>query len=109
MKPSPLRWLRNTWPLIDAGMTRGHCLEWMVTRGYPLPPRSACVFCPYRSEAEWRALPPDEFASAVEVDRAIRQHGESLHPSGKPLEAVDLTPSTQTDAFGNECWGMCGV
>lgn len=109
MKPSPLRWLRNTWPLVDAGMTRGHCLEWMVTRGYPLPPRSACVFCPYRSDAEWRALPAEEFAVAVKVDRAIRPHGESLHRSGKPLESVDLTPSTQVDAFGNECWGMCGV
>lgn len=109
MKPSPLRWMRNGWPLIDAGMTREHCLEWMVTHGYPLPPRSACVFCPYRSDAEWRALPAEEFAVAVKVDRAIRPHGESLHRSGKPLESVDLTPSTQVDAFGNDCWGMCGV
>jgi hypothetical protein len=109
MKPSPLRWLRNVYPLVDHNMTRGHCLEWLTAHGYPQAPRSACVFCPYKSDAEWRDMVPAEFAAAVAVDQAIRLHGEALHRSGQPLESIDLTPSTQRDLFGADCLGMCGV
>lgn len=111
MKPSQFAWLKNDWPLIDKGMTRGHCLEWMRNKGYPLPPRSACVFCPYKSDDEWRhtkETDADGWRIAVEVDRLIANYGERLHRSEKPLDAVELT-DLQRDFFGNECEGMCGV
>ena len=44
--------IQHRWPLIDARMTRTHCLEWMARNGYDQPPRSACVFCPYHSNEE---------------------------------------------------------
>ena len=81
----------------------------MNRNGYPKPPRSACVFCPYRSDAEWRDLAPADFAEAVRVDASLREHGEFIHRSEKPLDEVDFTASTQVDFFGNECEGMCGV
>jgi hypothetical protein len=120
MKPARLRFVRNVYPLVDRGLTRGHCLEWMARKGYPTPPRSACTFCPYRSDQEWKGLKqrdPEAFADAVAMDKAIRggfvDSTEQLfvHRSRVPLDQVDFRDASdfgQRD-FINECEGMCGV
>lgn len=119
MKPARLSFVRNVYPLVDRKLTRWHCLEWMQAHGYPEPPRSACTFCPYKSDAEWLRLKerePDAFADAVAIDDAIRNGYVStsaqlfVHRSLKPLDHVDLEGQRdQADMFGNECEGMCGV
>lgn len=113
-------WFDVRYPLIEAGMTRGHCFEWMAAHGYPAPPRSSCIGCPYHSDAEWLRIKtetPDEWQDACEFDAAIRvaggMRGETfLHSSLKPLRDVDLlTPSSagQISMFEEECEGMCGL
>lgn len=117
MKPSRVQYINNTFPLIEHNMTRQACLRWMEERQYPKPPKSSCIGCPFHSDAQWRALTPEEFADAVEVDRAIRnqpgmRHQQFMHSSRKPLEEVDLsTPEErgQMNLFINDCEGMCGV
>jgi hypothetical protein len=120
MKPSRLSFMRNVYPLVENRMTRGHCLEWMQVKGYPRPPRSACTFCPYRSNREWKMLKtedPKAWADAVAMDHAIRNgfvHSTErlfVHRSLVPLEAADFSSAEdygQRD-FINECEGMCGV
>lgn len=124
VRKSQERWLTNRWPLIELRMSRLHCIEWMARRGYPTPPRSACSFCPYHSNEEWRRLrdqEPVEFAKAVEYERRLQAtfHGVTgfrgtvyLHRDLKPLNQVDL--SSDDDAQGElgfavECEGMCGI
>lgn len=121
MKPNREPWITNEWPLIDRQYTRGHCLDWMTAHKYPMPPRSACYFCPYKSNHEWKRLrddEPQEWDKAVALDQMIRQGlGKTdekiyLHRDLKPLAEVDLRTAEdfgQVDAFGNECEGMCGV
>lgn len=121
MKPSRLPFVLHSYPLIDRHMTRGHCLEWMQSKGYPLPPKSACTFCPYHDDAMWRDLQlndPESFVDAVMVDRAIRNgfsgstHKHYLHRSLKPIDEIDFTTAEEAGQgrlFGNECEGMCGV
>jgi hypothetical protein len=123
MKDSPDKLVENRWPLIELRMTRTHCLEWLARNGYELPPRSACVFCPFHDDNEWRRLRDDEpesFAQAVEDERSIHAMYDSatrpgsgrpyLHRSLMPLGSVDFTEDTsQLSMFGNECEGMCGV
>lgn len=121
MKPSFERWRVNRWPLIELGMTRRDCLDWLRRHDYPTPPKSACIGCPYHSDAVWRAMrdeDPDAWADAVDVDRLIRSgmrgvRGEVfLHRSAVPLSEVDLSTDTdrgQLDLFANECEGMCGL
>lgn len=72
MRTSRVRYATNHYPLVDLRMKRISCLLWMEKHGYPAPPRSACVFCPYHSNAEWRRLKneePDSFAAAVQFER----------------------------------------
>jgi hypothetical protein len=87
-------WQINRWPLIELGMTRQDCRQWITGHGYPPPPRSACYFCPNRGNAHWRHLRdhrPALWADVVELDGFLR-HGMNhmrgqgfLHRSGQPL------------------------
>jgi len=124
MKMSREPWRVNRYPLVDARMRRSDCLQWMERHGFPRPPRSACYFCPMKSNAEWRLLrdeEPEEFARAVAIDHRHRElkreaRGDKglpyLHRSLLPLDQVDLSTDMdrgQGDLWGNECEGMCGV
>tara|TARA_R110000803_G_scaffold151804_1_gene216848 strand:- start:345 stop:1169 length:825 start_codon:yes stop_codon:yes gene_type:complete len=115
-------WIEHRWPLIEARMHRHDCLKWMKDRGYPKPPRSACWFCPYHSNKEWRRLKdeePEEFAKAIDLDRRIRKGISKtkaaalyLHKDRQPLDEVDLSTDVergQTTLWDEECSGMCGV
>lgn len=125
MRESRIRWLRNRYPLVDLGMTRRDCLWWMERSGYPRPPKSACIGCPYHSDAQWREMrdeQPAEWADAVAFDRSLRVRGVRgivgdlyLHRSLVPLDEVDLATDEERgqgnlfDGFADECEGMCGV
>ena len=128
VKPSRQAYITNRFPLIERKVTRAGCLDWLKENGYPTPPKSACVFCPYRSDAEWARMQrqaPGDFARACEVDRIIRTNGyvgsvgtAYVHASLRPLETIDFAAmeakrvqakQRQPDLFVNECEGMCGL
>ena len=121
MKPSFEGWQVNRWPLIEQRMTRRDCLRWLERRDYPMPPKSACIGCPFHSDAHWRDMrdnDPEAWAHAVEIDHLIRRGFRSLrgdvylHRSAMPLDQVDLATDAdrgQLDLWPNECEGMCGV
>lgn len=122
MKPSLNKWCVNRWPLIELQMNRRECLKWMMESGWPTPPRSACVYCPYHNDREWLRLKndePSEFAKAVEFEKDLQSaYSKSdsmtsvpwLHKTMQPLAEVDFDPSSKEPSlFGNECEGMCGV
>ncbi len=125
MKDSRDPWVENRFPLIELMMTRKDCLEWMESKGYPMPPRSSCVFCPFHSNNEWRRLKteePLEFARAVAFEKQVQiakrnsTNSDStpfLHVERIPLDEIDFSTlaerNGQQNLFGNECEGMCGV
>lgn len=118
MKASRERWIEHRWPLVDRSMRRLDCLTWMREHGYPEPRRSACTFCPYHDDEEWKALKADPMAWAevVKMDEHIRGSGTRerlyLHRSLKPITEVDFGSAEdhgQRSLFGEECEGMCGV
>lgn len=124
MKPSRDKWTQHRWPLIEREMRRHDCLDWLKRNGFPEPPRSACSYCPFHSNKEWRRLKdhePEAFAEAVRIEKELqRTKGLTdnirsvpwLHRSCVPLEQVDLSTEAdagQLDMFGNECEGLCGV
>lgn len=126
MKHSRVEWSQHRWPLIEKRMTRGDCHQWLQKNRLPEPPRSACYYCPFHSDTEWRRLrdkEPHEFRKAVEFDRLLRMthryHNKRLkmevflHNSCKPLGEVDFDTDEdkgqQVWDFQAECEGMCGV
>lgn len=120
MKPARQRYIVNRYPLIDRRMTRTDCLRWLDRHGFPMPPKSACIGCPFHNNAHWRALrdgSPDEWADAVAADRELREGDsrgiraiEYMHSQRVPLDHADLSEDTrQADLFAGECEGVCGV
>jgi hypothetical protein len=109
----------NRYPFLELMMNRGDCRAYMENNGFPIPIKSACVFCPFHSDAQWKDIKmnyPEEWKKCVEIDNAIRmtafEGGMSepvyLHQSLKPLEEVDLQED-QIDMFNDECEGHCGL
>jgi hypothetical protein len=120
MKKSKIEWCDNVYPLVDADMSRTDCLTWMSDNGFPKPPRSACVFCPFHSDSEWLRLQveePDEFAAAVQFEKRYQEAATQtaldgipyLHVDRKPLDTINFVPGQHELQFGNECEGMCGI
>lgn len=125
MKESRKPWTQLRYPLIDLEMHRHHCKQWMKKNGYPEPPRSACYYCPFHSNKEWRRLRNEEplfFKKAILFDQQIRELSKLdramkmeayLHRSCKPLGEIDFDndedKGQETWDFMSECEGMCGV
>jgi|TARA_R100000501_G_C2601990_1_gene98815 hypothetical protein len=122
MKPSRKPWIANVYPLVDERISRAHCLEWWKKNNMPQPPRSACVFCPYHSDSEWKEMKNgdrESWDAAVKYEKRMQiayQQADSLktrdfyiHNQCVPLEEVVFKDQYQADLFGNECEGMCGV
>jgi hypothetical protein len=92
------KWRTNYYPLIEKRITRQGCITWLHEHNFEVPPRSACIGCPYHSDAEWRDMKlnrPEEFDDACRFDETMRNpdglRGEFfLHRSCKPLREVDL-------------------
>ena len=123
MRDSRDRWIRNRYPLIETGMSRGDCIDWWDSR-YDRPlERSACVACPFQSRQRWVETKhrwPELFAEAVEIDDRLRVglayvKEPYLHPTRTPLaqavahDEAALGADDRRDGFGNECEGHCGV
>ena len=57
-KESRLPYIKNNYPLVfDKKFNRGDCMEWLKNHNHPLPKKSACTFCPYHSNEEWKEQP----------------------------------------------------
>lgn len=144
-RTSPSHWQTFYYPLIDAikspkkdtlfgrGFDRQDCLDWLA-KHYPgrRVPRSACIGCPFHSDAEWvrmRDQDPVSWADAVAFDKEIRAADAALqadgthprlagrlvglpflHRSCVPLDQVRFKVDAPGDfGMGEECLGMCGV
>ena len=113
MRDSDVAYITNVYPLVDRKMSLADCLTWLETRGLPIPPKSSCTFCPYRSLGSWRELKRvggADWIEAVAVDLAIRDKRPKaalyVHPGRKPLpEAVTIPEdfgASQSTMFGEE-------
>jgi hypothetical protein len=121
----PSNW-KVHFPLWEMQFDRGDCKAYLRDRMPYEVPRSACVFCPFKRDDEWRRLKekdPAGWARAVEVDKVCRtgtglDAHRFLHRSCQPLDQVDLRPADEKSGqmnmfshlrgFQDECEGYCG-
>ncbi|MCW1885601.1 hypothetical protein OKA04_12755 [Luteolibacter flavescens] len=125
-RTSDVQYIHNDHPLLRLGWSRAKCEAWLWERFSMRVPKSACRWCPYRSNAGWRAMKkdePDEFELACQFDEAIREaqgkkvNGAGIigrlyvHRSFTPLRTANLAdlPGQRDFGFEQECHGMCGL
>lgn len=120
-------WSEPRFPLFDLEMTRGDCAAYLKDIVPHKVPRSACVICPYRRNAEWRDMKEndsDGWTRAVEIDKKMRHplalcgvgmdRKAYLHESCVPLDQADIEANEPpldryVSGFFQECEGMCGA
>lgn len=122
--------IRYAYPLVLGNdlvsMNRSECVQ--LLHEYEIEAaKSACVFCPYKTDARWIAMyenEPDAFAQAVDYDRWVRTQRPNylcyVHRSRRPLEDIvpelaaaaraqgSLFDLTTSDFTGCES-GFCGT
>ena len=102
-----VQYLTPRYPLLDLGMSRKDCIRWLKARGWGSTAKSACIGCPFHGNAQWRDLRdnhPQQWADAVDFDRAIRKGGARglpldgeafLHRSRIPLDIAPIDRVTR--------------
>lgn len=66
------------YPLIDWGLDREACKAIIMQERLPLPPKSACYFCPATKPAELADAPPDELRKIVLIEARARPRLHSI-------------------------------
>jgi len=130
-KASRVKYITNRWPLLELKMDRVACRRWLEDHGLPVPPKSACVCCPYRRASEWLEMKeqaPEEWQAACDFDNTNRynpllERGGStadevyLWRESEPLDQADLVAAArreqqrygiQLPMFACES-GYCGI
>jgi hypothetical protein len=120
MRDSDVAYVQNRYPLIEMRMSRDDCFAWLRGKGYAIPEKSSCVFCPYHSDHAWQRLKevfPADFARAVEYERQVQALSKQvtskvitpfLHRTKVPLDQVDFSKGRGRNLFQDDCTGMCG-
>lgn len=119
---SRIAWQTLEYPLLDLRISRANCVGIIERAGLPVPPKSACWFCPFQSNKRWHALRrnrPDLFDQAVALEARMNEKRQAIgrdvvhmHRSLIPLvDAIQDTGSTQLDLFEQDICdsGYCFV
>ena len=104
--------IHKEYPLIDLRLSRADCVAIIERAGLPVPPKSACWFCPFKRVDQWAELrrdKPELFERAVALEklinerRHVRGHDDLyLSRALKPLDRLfgDTHQMTFDDAPG---------
>lgn len=97
------------YPLLDLHLRRNDCERIIEDAGLPVPPKSACFFCPFRTVDAWRRQRRDEpelFSAAIRLEETINERRAAIGRDsayltryGRPLaEAIPAPVVEDEDA-----------
>lgn len=120
MRDSDVKYITNSYPLIDKKMSRADCINWLEEHGLEIPAKSSCYFCPFHSTKEWNRIKnTSDWEKVIETDKMIRNARPPslglrlyLHASRKPIDEIDFRSAEekgQMALWDSECEGICGV
>ena len=87
------KYYQNRYPLIEMGMDRDDCVNYIKSIGWDEPPRSSCYICGQQDDGEWwrmAMLHKDDFAKAVQVEKELQAIDENIYLNRKckPLDEL---------------------
>jgi hypothetical protein len=101
---------RIVYPLLERGLRRADCYRIITRAGLPIPPKSACWFCPLHRPSAWADMRRDEpelFDRSCHLEDLLNERRAALGKDpvyltryGKPLDrAIPGGQLTVFDAF----------
>lgn len=113
IKPSQVKYITNTYPLIDKKMSRQDCVNWLKTHNFDIPHKSSCVFCPYHSGEAWKEVKNSEdWSKAVVADELVRNKmaGCKLYVNSNKVPLTEMPDQLSLINYDNEeCTGYCFI
>lgn len=117
---SGIPWQTLEYPLLDLRLTRRDCERIIRDAGMPVPPKSACWFCPFQRAREWQDMArtePELFEKACQLEQRLNEKRDAIgkdivrfHRSLRPLsEAVNGEQMSFEDAYEMCESGYCHV
>lgn len=89
MRTSDRKYITNKYPLVDQKLTREQLIEIIKSKGYELPIKSGCFFCPFNTKKRWIDLKnnhKDLFQKSQELEkRAMYKENGDRKFNIKPL------------------------
>ena len=74
------------YPLLELGLSRTDCEQIIRDAGLPVPPKSGCFFCPFKSRSQWQQMKyaePEAFGRALAIEK--NAHGRDGRPKYLPI------------------------
>lgn len=113
MADSRVDHITNRYPLVRLRLTRADCLQIVADEGLPEPPKSACWFCPFKTNEQWRRMAreePELFDEAAELEALLNARREDIGRDPaylsrflKPLPEVAENPQATLFDDGDAC------
>ncbi|WKK27026.1 phosphoadenosine phosphosulfate reductase [Streptomyces olivoreticuli] len=112
---------RIEYPLLERGIRRIDCARIIRSAGLPVPPKSACWFCPFHRPEAWHDMRRDEpelFEKACQLEELLNRRRDMLGKDhvyltrfARPLrkaipDGVDTLPFDEYDSGCDSGWCM---
>jgi hypothetical protein len=112
------------YPLLDLRLDRSACMRVIADAGLPVPPKSACFFCPFHRPLMWAEMrrdEPDLFERSAQLEDLLNERRDRLGKDhvyltrfGMPLreaitEAQDMLPFATSPDMDTCDSGACWV
>lgn len=109
------RYERRRFPLLEMGLDRVACSSIIRDAGLPVPPKSACWFCPYHRVQQWRTMKrddPETFVAVGVIEATLNEGRAALGRdpmwfTKSPLDDVDEADPALFDDDGGCDSGFC--
>ena len=107
--------VEQDFPLIEAGIDRQGCIDLIKRHGLPVPPKSGCYFCPFRSLSQWRELRrdyPELFCKAEKLEqmvneRRLKKGRSAIYYRDRPL--LSMVQENQVQMWDDRPPCRCGL
>lgn len=108
--PDTIAWKTNTFPLLyelPKALDRQQCMNIIRQAGLPVPPKSACWFCPYHRLARWQEMRKSEpalFWKAADLEALLNKRRAALGMDEVWLTRKLIPLAQATTELEQESW-----
>jgi hypothetical protein len=85
------------YPLIEWNIDLGECINIIQGAGLPVPPKSACYFCPNQQPGEVHELTDEDRARIILIELTAEPYNEKVHGLWRRPRKADGRPGSITE------------